>query len=148
MIACVMAAGCGQSAENDAVSVCEGKILKSLRSPSTYNQIQTSVSPPEFEPKVWVVAISYDAANAYGTPVRGGYLCAFKADAEGNLPEKTDMELAALTSELDVQNALSAGDQPDADTLDVFPCCLTKDDKARFTALWPTGEPRKKQSKN
>jgi hypothetical protein len=131
--------GCAERAQNEAITVCEGEILKSLRSPSTYKQIQASVSPPEFEPKVWVVSISYDAANAFGTPVRGGYLCAFKAEAEGNLPIKGEMELAAATAKLDADIALFAGTEPNSGKLDVFPCCLSKEDKSRFIALWPTG---------
>jgi hypothetical protein len=131
--------GCADAGQSAAVDVCEGDLLKTLRSPSTYNQVQASVSPPEFEPKVWTVSITYDADNAFGTPVRGGYFCAFKANADGDLPSKIEMEADALNARMDMLAAQTKGQRTNADNLDVFPCCLSEPDKSAFTALWPEG---------
>lgn len=53
---------------------CEAQLLGELRSPSTYKRIDASSIRANNEQTVRIV---YDAANAYGTPIRGTKLCAY-----------------------------------------------------------------------
>lgn len=57
---------------------CEKYLLEKLRSPSTYKRIEVSSTAVPYEtPIEQMVFIEYDAANAYGTPIRGRQLCKF-----------------------------------------------------------------------
>lgn len=58
--------GCAR--EEAAIKACEGFIGDQLRSPSTYKRIEATVAPHKAESRFRYVSISYDAANAYGTP--------------------------------------------------------------------------------
>jgi hypothetical protein len=130
-----LAAFCGCSASNDAIEVCEEQVLQALRSPSTYKRVSAEASPPLPGQSAWVVSISYDADNAFGTPVRGGYLCAFKASDDGKLPTKTEMETAAILA----RTAAITNPEQNPQRLDVFPCCLPPDEKARVVKEWLAG---------
>lgn len=57
---------------------CERYIKAKLRSPSTYQRIsaRSTAMPKERPPQVWAV-IEYDAANAYGTPIRDMQICTY-----------------------------------------------------------------------
>jgi hypothetical protein len=67
--------GCGDRPE---IADCERFLTTKLRSPSTYERISadtkrmTTLNPQE----QWV-SIEYDAANAYGTPIRGSQICKY-----------------------------------------------------------------------
>jgi hypothetical protein len=87
--------GCN-SAQNKAVNACETFIKDRLRSPSTYKRINVDGLGPAFENEghsVKMVTIEYDAANAYGTPIRGSQQCTFEVDKSGNF--KSDPQHAA-----------------------------------------------------
>ena len=103
--------GCN-SAQSQAVQACEVFIKERLRSPSTYNRISGDSLGPAFESdgrRVKMVTLEYDAANAYGTPIRGSQQCIFEVDAKGKFKE--DINHAARMSAIG------------ADT-DFAPCCL------------------------
>jgi hypothetical protein len=106
-------------AQQQAVQACEVFIKERLRSPSTYQQVKVDALGPAFESdgrRVKMLTIEYDAANAYGTPIRGTQQCVFDVDAKGNFSD--DLEHAARMASIG------------ADT-DYAPCCLLdRDDKA------------------
>ncbi|MFX4088057.1 hypothetical protein ACKU27_23480 [Sphingobium yanoikuyae] len=70
----IMVTGC----DKPEIKQCEDHIIRKLRSPSTYKRINASgIETPYQNPKNYTVKITYDAANAYGTPVREEQLCVF-----------------------------------------------------------------------
>ena len=94
LLAMTLAAGACSKPNDDAIAACEKFIQGSLRSPSTYAKVSSKVSDQPITaedlalyqlPKgsssgpasVRTVFIEYDAANAYGTPVRGTEKCDF-----------------------------------------------------------------------
>ncbi|WP_422057705.1 hypothetical protein [Sphingomonas sp.] len=90
--------GCASaSPEDDAIAICEARLLEKLRSPATYVRVKATVG--QTDPGYKVAFITYDAANAFGTPVRGLDSCVFKLDATGELPSKGEMQLDAITSD-------------------------------------------------
>lgn len=64
------------------ISRCDDHIKSTLRSPSTYKRISvsTGLSPISSPKEAWVNT-TYDAANAYGTPIRETASCYFKLKA-------------------------------------------------------------------
>src|SRR5688500_18848846 len=92
--------GCGRP----EFTVCEELIENGLRSPATYQlarletfdepitkQQLTSIGGRSYGDAALTlrkVFIEYDAANAYGTPIRGAEMCAFVL-REGKLPSST-----------------------------------------------------------
>lgn len=107
-------AGCS-SLESAEVQQCERFITAKLRSPSTYKRIDKQVThinpnnPSDLNnlTEVWV-SIEYDAANAYGTPIRDRYTCKFprkdgKADTSNyiDFDAPTEVEIDAASDELD-----------------------------------------------
>lgn len=72
---------CGQ-ANLPEVQDCEANLLGGLKAPSTYKAIKkTSEGKPADKPDTVLASIEYDAANAYGTPIRSTYSCIYKAKA-------------------------------------------------------------------
>ncbi|MCJ8158353.1 hypothetical protein [Sphingomonas sp. LaA6.9] len=56
------------------IKICEDFILNKLRSPSTYKRIKASgIKVGE----KYSVTVEYDAANAYGAPIRDNQICVF-----------------------------------------------------------------------
>jgi hypothetical protein len=113
---CAILTGCNP-AKDAAVGACESFVKDRLRSPSTYKQISVDYSGVRFESNgrdVRMVNIKYDAANAYGTPIRGDQQCMFEVDKKGNYAE--DPAHAARISAIGAE--------------EYTPCCLLdKDDK-------------------
>ncbi|HEX8573999.1 MAG TPA: hypothetical protein VF759_14740, partial [Allosphingosinicella sp.] len=73
----IILCGCNP-VQSQAVQACEVFIKERLRSPSTYKRISGDALGPAFENdgrRVKMVTIEYDAANAYGTPIRGSQQC-------------------------------------------------------------------------
>ena len=103
------ASGCSQFAPEEK-RICEDSLLRSLKSPSSYNRVNWNsvlitkeveeaankemgdlAPPPEGRPKAPYVQvmIEYDADNSYGASIRDTYFCRFEVDAKGNvLPDK------------------------------------------------------------
>jgi hypothetical protein len=91
-------ASCGgiKASEEAASAACELYIKGKLRSPSTYARI--SARPVLLKASQQVsVLIEYDAANAYGTPIRDRDICVFSAP-EARWPSREAMEAEALAS--------------------------------------------------
>src|SRR3546814_19071532 len=80
------------SREPDDVLICEEGLKALLRSPSTYKRIDIARLN---QPKSSWLMISYDAANAYGTPVRDTAHCEFPVGTSQNTirPELTTLSL-------------------------------------------------------
>lgn len=75
----------------DDVMICEEGVKALLRSPSTYKRIDiTRLNQPKYS----LVMISYDAANAYGTPIRDTAHCEFPP---GTSPTTIRPELSGLS---------------------------------------------------
>lgn len=111
----LLLAGCDQP----EVKQCEDFILSKLRSPSTYKRIESSgIQVPYNNPDRYTVRVTYDAANAYGTPVREEQLCVFglkdgKPDTSKHYDFDEDLEGKGYTSaDVDraAESALSAAD--------------------------------------
>lgn len=61
-----------------AIYVCEEIIRGNLKSPSSYRRIKVSAYEPGPETKdLGGIAFSFDAANLYGTPLRGSAYCEY-----------------------------------------------------------------------
>lgn len=116
LVAVAVLTGCNP-AKDVAVEACESFAKSRLRSPSTYKQISVDYSGVTFESdgrKVKMVNVEYDAANAYGTPIRGEQMCLFEVDNKGNYAD--DPAHAANMSAIGAQ--------------EYTPCCLLdKEDK-------------------
>lgn len=66
------------------IKQCEEYIIAKLRSPSTYKRVEASgLRSPGEKPERYMVQIKYDAANAYGTPIREVQFCAFNLKGLG-----------------------------------------------------------------
>jgi len=105
-------AGCNLLPGNQAIQACEIFIKERLRSPSTYKQIDAEYSGVTFKSDnrdVRMVTIEYDAANAYGTPIRGNQQCVFEINKNGNFA--VDPAHAARMSSIGAAS-------------DYSPCCL------------------------
>ena len=77
---------------------CERELLRELRAPSTYNRIEadTTVMDHLKSAEFWV-SIKYDAANAFGTPIRDEKICRYAlVDGRADLDQPVDIE-APLT---------------------------------------------------
>ncbi|MFO1256258.1 MAG: hypothetical protein U1E37_11420 [Sphingomonadaceae bacterium] len=97
----VSLAGC-DAILSPEIEDCEQQLLRELRAPATYNRIKSDTTvmdhlkPPEF----WV-SIKYDAANAFGTPIRGEKICRYalvEGRADLNRPIDVGAPLAGLDS--------------------------------------------------
>lgn len=85
--------------DDPAVKACRVDLKSQLRSPSTYREIETNLVSVA---GINSVSVSYDAANAYGTPVRGAHNCNYLL-YDGNFyfmfpPEDTDETFLSNTS--------------------------------------------------
>ena len=66
------------------IKQCEEYIIAKLRAPSTDKRIEASgIRSPWDKPQRYMVQIEYDAANAYGTPIRSVQFCAFSLKGLG-----------------------------------------------------------------
>lgn len=89
LIALSTLTGCSPN-KDAAINACEMFIKERLKSPSTYKQIGVNYSGVTFKNQgreVRMVSIEYDAANAYGTPIRDDQQCLFEVDSKGNYTE-------------------------------------------------------------
>jgi hypothetical protein len=124
-VALIGLAGCS-SMEPTGVRECEESIKGKLRSPSTYKRIKFDVTPIdpanpsniEKPTEVWVT-VEYDAANAYGTPMRSTHMCKFPYkngvadtgnDIDFDQQEAGDLELAADNLEAAADAAMNEVD--------------------------------------
>ena len=111
-------AGCN-SQQSAAVGACESFIKERLRSPSSYKQISVDDLGPSFKNDgrdIKMLTVEYDAANAYGTPIRGKQMCTFDVDQSGNFIDK-DVEFAAKMASIRADSEYA-------------PCCeLNKNDR-------------------
>ena len=121
------------------VQACEDFIRDGLRSPSTYKRMSLvsddkQLNEEEFREltklprygtytphQLREVLIEYEAANAYGTPVRGTEICAFVL-TDGELPSKAAMkaDLALAKSARTLRDLQIAGAPSQAK----YSCCL------------------------
>jgi hypothetical protein len=107
----LMLSGCN-SVQKQAVQACEVFIREGLRSPSTYQRASVDDLGPAFEHegrRVKMITVEYDAANAYGTPVRGSQQCVFEVNDKGAFVD--DLEHAARMASIGSDSEYS-------------PCCL------------------------
>lgn len=100
--------GCARDAPE--VKACEDELLMELRSPSTYKRVEANSYPDRYAPEtptLFNVFIRFDAANAFGTPIRSVHQCTFavkdgRADPAKRLandPGSSDEELRKLLAE-------------------------------------------------
>lgn len=132
-------AGCDAltSGEEMAARACETFITDGLRSPSTYKRIEVANPPHEAGKSFRYVSVTYDADNAFGTPVRGGQVCAFKVDPEtGEYPDGMLMKSSAglARAEQGLREAQKmAGQKVDEPPLGTFDCCVAAEDREAAT---------------
>jgi len=93
------------------VKACEKYVLGGLRSPSTYERV--SAESTRVNDQQWV-SLVYDAANAYGTPLRETELCKFRIMGDQvAVPHVADPDLARELRRLDESTGRTRE-----------PCCL------------------------
>lgn len=81
--------GCEQPPPK-SVLACESAVKAFLRSPSTYKRINsTGLSDYAF--------VEYDAANAYGTPIRGVATCKFDEGTDKFSSRLADFSMPSLS---------------------------------------------------
>ena len=123
------------SNEEHAFQVCEGYIAQGLRSPSTYNRVSAIAEPAEPGQTLRTVYVEYDAANAYGTAIRGAEGCIFNVAADtGEFPNRNALELGALeaSAERSKKRLAELKGERKPDGLDGFiACCVSGEDRDR-----------------
>ena len=69
--------GCASlKSDSEQIAACERSLLVELKAPSTYNRLSADgLMIKENKPPYFMVAIEYDAANSYGTPIRNKKFC-------------------------------------------------------------------------
>lgn len=129
-------AGC----DKPDVKACETFIKSGLKAPSTYRRVSVTERLQSFpnwtafrsetgserktllemmgqkepsHPTIRIVAIEYDAANAFGVALRSGEVCAFE---EGQNEQTRDMVLSSAQRRRDYAAKPPAGLK--------YPCCL------------------------
>lgn len=121
-----------QSDEEQAAKACESFISDALRSPSTYKRVNATHAPHKTGAAFRYVAISYDADNAFGTPIRGAQVCAFKVDPQtGDYPHGDLMESSArlARAEMRLREAQElAGQKLPTRPIGAFDCCISTED--------------------
>lgn len=147
---CLSVAACNFLDRHSELAACEDYAKASLRSPATYSRAKARISDERMPRAYWqarernlfgsdsafsglykkyseeggirTVVLEYDAANAYGTPVRGIAACKFELQSIAE--EKFTTEPDAASSKLDLLT-VQAGVQPDGDDLG---CCMSRTD--------------------
>lgn len=94
--------------EAPAITDCEDRIKRDLRSPSTYKRIKADTTDMRDERQIWV-SVEYDAANAYGTPIRDSRICKYpsrngSADVLNYVDDEADIEAVADNMEVAADN--------------------------------------------
>lgn len=84
-------AGCSAFSSPE-IKDCEQELLRELRAPSTYNRIEADTTVMDhLKPAEFWVSIKYDAANAFGTPIRGEKICRYAlVDGRADLNQTID----------------------------------------------------------
>jgi hypothetical protein len=67
---------CACSAEPDQITSCEARLLPTLKAPSTYRKIRSTVAAVGKNGQQDVF-IEYDAANEYNAPLRATFWCVY-----------------------------------------------------------------------
>jgi hypothetical protein len=104
--------GC-DALEDKSIKACESFIKARLRSPSTYKRIDATAYGVVIKSEgknLKTVTVDYDAANAYGTPIRGDQMCSFEVDKGGNYLDR-DLEHTATMASIGADSEYA-------------PCCL------------------------
>ena len=112
VLAGLLCSGC--FLDSAAVQDCEADLKRVLRSPSTYKRLSYDETPVRRVNEVWI-SIEYDAANAYGTPIRGSRLCKYRMNSGGTADVETgDLYPAQLQNSLMSNTSESDIDEQDA----------------------------------
>jgi hypothetical protein len=129
----VVLSGCSMAGGQPEVTACEEFIKSALRSPSTFKSVSSKSSDSKSGDGKGVreIFIEYDAANAFGTPIRGSQICTFdlvdgkvlnpdvavtfaKSDRVLGMGDGSCCQTKAPTSE-------NSAMDPKADSLDLMP---------------------------
>lgn len=92
---------------------CENYVQGKLRSPSTYKRISadSTIMTDQKPPQVWAEVV-YDAANAYGTPIRDTQICKYPlVNGRADLSQYIDHDrllMNAADSQLESDTAQAA----------------------------------------
>lgn len=92
---------------------CERFVIGKLRAPTTYHRVEAhktlmdDLKPPE----IWV-SIEYDAANAYGTPIRDRQICQYPlVNGRADLSKHIDHDALPLAEDVSMpEKAMNAMD--------------------------------------
>ena len=111
----------------ESAQACESFIKGRLRSPSTYQRAELTVSPEPDADRTRSIFIKYDAANAFGTPIRGMQWCKFKVEADGKFPSLPELQVSLVESELSLRDAMKmAGQKVDDLPFGEPLCCISR----------------------
>ena len=128
------------SGEERAIQACEKYIQGQLRSPSTYKRVGGIQIPPQIErygDGIRTVIVTYDASNAFGTPVRGSAECAFAVGQDGQFPSAISLESAVSLSEAEsATRRIQGKEDPNHGLIE---CCLSQEDMDRALAAVAAG---------
>ena len=109
----MLLAGC-DALQDPAVKDCEASIVAGLRAPSTYKRITASSSAmTDLAPQQLWVSVEYDAANAYGTPIRDRRTCKYRwkqgegADLAQRLPDDAPIRYADAKRQAEWEKEMS-----------------------------------------
>ena len=98
----------------EPVAACEDLIKATLLSPASYQRV--SVERPLAAPGLVEVEITYDAKNAFGTPLREEWRCTYQKTgfrADTSFPVNSGPSLAQLTRDLARQTEVAIA-KPDS----------------------------------
>lgn len=123
----LLTSGCGAAFENEkAVEACEQFIKAKLLSPSTYKRIDVvegALPVAGGEGPNAMISIEYDAANAFGTPLRDRENCLFSETENGPDTQGLEDPIAAKIRATSIELKYVQGEHVD----DFAPCCLPLD---------------------
>ena len=83
----------GCSRQSEPVRACEAQLLPTLKAPSTYKLIESTVGL-QIKDGTQDVLLRYDAANTYNTPIRSVFWCEFNPST-GSAEQHDDSEIQA-----------------------------------------------------
>jgi len=95
LIAMTGLAAC-DSVKGEALEMCEASLTRELRSPGSYQRVSKVVTA---DVERAFVSLTYDAANAFGTPVRGIKVCEYRVE-NGIIDTSVDLFQERVNAEL------------------------------------------------
>jgi hypothetical protein len=110
----------GCSSKSEPVRSCEAQLMPTLKAPSTYKLIDTTIGLPNKD-GTQDVFLTYDAANAYNAPIRSTFWCVYNSKT-GSAEQHDDSGIQADNMDALADNV----DAPEPETASPSPTTAPK----------------------